>query len=111
MKVFLSQPMAGKTLEQIERERAAVRLPKGAVILPSVLKCQENTKHRSVWYLAKSLEVMAAADVVFFMSGWEKARGCRIEHEVARNYEIPMMYEVGVKWEIILKKLSVCQPA
>lgn len=37
-------------------------------------------------YLAKSIEVMSDADIVLFMPGWEKAKGCIIEHEVALKY-------------------------
>lgn len=27
------------------------------------------------------------------MKGWEKARGCIIEHDIAQKYEIPIMYD------------------
>ena len=94
MKIFISQPMNGKTKEQIEKERRSVKLPEGSVVLPSVSKCSHNPKNRPVWYLAKSLEIMAEADVVFFMKGWERARGCCIEHEIAKQYNLQIMYEV-----------------
>ena len=29
---------------------------------------------------------MSEADAVVFMPGWENARGCRIEHEIALEY-------------------------
>ena len=31
------------------------------------------------------------------MDGWEKARGCKIEHDVAVNYGKKVFYEYGVK--------------
>ena len=37
-------------------------------------------------YLAKSIEFIANVDGVVFMPGWENARGCRIEHQVAEEY-------------------------
>lgn len=39
-------------------------------------------------YLAKSIELMADADLVYFAPGWNEARGCKIEHECAINYGI-----------------------
>lgn len=36
--------------------------------------------------LAESLWLMADADIVVFAPGWEKARGCEIEHECAKRY-------------------------
>ena len=49
--------------------------------------------NRSVWYLAKSLEVMADVDAVYFCKGWQNARGCLIEHKVAKDYGITCIYE------------------
>ena len=43
---------------------------------------------RPLWFLGKSLELMATADVVYFAEGWQEARGCRIEHECAKEYGI-----------------------
>lgn len=47
----------------------------------------------SVWYLAKSLDQMSRCDTVYFCKGWRAARGCKIEHEVAKQYGITMLYE------------------
>lgn len=44
--------------------------------------------HIPVWYLAKSIEKLAEADFAYFISGWQTARGCYIEHQVARIYDI-----------------------
>lgn len=44
-------------------------------------------------FLAKSIEKMSHCDVVYFCDGWEDARGCRIEHEVAENYGLECIYE------------------
>ena len=37
-------------------------------------------------YLAKSLEYIADVDCVWFMDGWQDARGCRIEHRACVEY-------------------------
>ena len=46
-----------------------------------------------VRFLAKSLEKMSLCDAVYFCKGWEQARGCRIEHEVAVAYGLNVIYE------------------
>ena len=53
----------------------------------------EDTKHTPVAYLAKSLEVMSKCDAVYFIKGWETARGCKIEHEIAKAYGLAIIYE------------------
>lgn len=32
-------------------------------------------------------------EAAYFCKGWEKARGCRIEHEAAKAYGLEIIYE------------------
>ena len=43
---------------------------------------------KPLWFLGKSLELLAGADVAYFAPGWEDARGCKIEHTCAVEYGI-----------------------
>lgn len=105
MKFMISQPMAGKTIEQIRAEReGAVRLleERGHTVLDSVFAepAPESIDNVALWYLSQSLEVMAACDGVLFMPGWDapEARGCRIEYDAAKAYglvTIAMSYLMG----------------
>ena len=87
MKIMISQPMRGKTEEQIrsEREELVRQLEKqGHEVIDTVLNLSEGKT--PVHYLAKSIELLAEVDAVVFMNGWENARGCRIEYSVASEY-------------------------
>ena len=44
-------------------------------------------------FLGKSIEKMSHCDVAYFCDGWEDARRCRIEHEVAEAYGLNIIYE------------------
>ena len=44
-----------------------------------------------VWCLGMSLVLMAEADIVYFTKGWETARGCKIENEVALAYDMTVI--------------------
>jgi hypothetical protein len=46
-----------------------------------------------IYYLAKALEKMSHCHIVYFAKGWENARGCKIEHEVALQYGLSIIYE------------------
>ena len=48
-----------------------------------------------VYFLAKSLEYMSECSTVYFAKGWENARGCKIEHEVALQYGLEIIYEAN----------------
>lgn len=87
MKLMISQPMRGKTNEQIREERAELvkKLEaEGHEVIDTVLDLSEGKT--PVHYLSKSIELMADVDGVVFMPGWQQARGCRIEYQVATEY-------------------------
>lgn len=90
MVLMISQPMKGKTQEQINEERNALikdLMSKGHVVTDTVFTEQPpKTDNVAIWYLAKSINAMSGVDGVVFMRGWENARGCRIEHDVAVAY-------------------------
>lgn len=95
-KAFISQPMKGKTKEQIVKERSELvkRLrAKGYETIDSILDCTHEAKNHSVYCLGISLELLSNADIAVFMKGWEYARGCWIEHECCIRYGIPIKYE------------------
>ena len=100
---MISQPMAGLTKEVIlkVKERAEAYLnDHGYEVVNSFFdeEWKEELEHNKdvvnipLKYLAKSLDTMATCEVVYFCPGWEKARGCKIEHEVAKAYDLNIIY-------------------
>lgn len=90
-KLFISQPMYGKTNEQIKAERdISVALAEKALgekfeVIDSFFE-DTPVNAAPLWFLAKSIEMLATADAVIFARGWETARGCVIEHMCATAY-------------------------
>ena len=101
MKVFISQPMNGKTNQQIkeEREQLVEEIKSvGDEVIDSIFKEEPplDVKNKGIYYLGKSLIEMSRADGVIFMKGWEEARGCKIEFSVAKEYDqFIKFWEVG----------------
>lgn len=97
-KLFISQPMRGKTDEEILRERkeaiaAAERTLGEEVEVIDSFFGASNMGH-ALEYLGESIKLLAKADAAFFARGWEKARGCKIERTCAEEYGIPVVEEV-----------------
>ena len=92
-KLFISQPMRGKTNDEILAERqaaieAAELMLEGKVeVIDSFFK-DAPADAKPLWYLGESLKLLATADVAYFAKGWEDARGCRIEKMCAIEYGI-----------------------
>lgn len=105
MKAMLSQPMACKTEEQIaaDRDRAIKNLEDRGYEVVNTLFTDEwygdeamrkrAVKNIPLCFLAKSIEHMCLVDAVYFVDGWQTARGCRIEHDAAVAYGIKRIYE------------------
>lgn len=89
-RLFISQPMRGKTNEEIKEERnhiiSYVKESHGDVeVLDSFF---ENAPHdaKPLWFLGKSFEILSNADIVVFAKGWREFRGCKMEYEAVRAY-------------------------
>lgn len=96
MKIMLSQPMKGKTNEEIRKEREHLVKEiesNGDIVLDTIFDEVPKNVDEAIWFLSKSIEYLAQADVVFFMKDWEYARGCKIEHQIAIEYGKKVMYE------------------
>lgn len=104
-KAMISQPMAGKTDEEITaaRDHAVAKLRQMGYEVVNTLftdewYSDEAMEERGVvqvplCYLAKSLENMSLCHAAYFVKGWEGARGCRIEHEAAEAYGLEVLHE------------------
>ena len=96
VRVFISQPMNGKTNEEIESERAAAvaRIKEicgdEVEVIDSFVKDAPHDA-KPLWFLGKSLELLSTADVAFFCKGWEHYRGCGIEHQCCLGYGIEVL--------------------
>lgn len=104
-KAMLSQPMAGKSDNEIAATRdAAIKAlnEKGYEIVNTLFTDEWYNKDQMeargvvqipLCFLAKSLENMSLCHAAYFCKGWENARGCKIEHDAAKAYGLEIIYE------------------
>lgn len=98
-KLFISQPMRGKTDEEILKTREEIRIKAEKIIgepielIDSFFEDFKPIGNIPVAYLGKSISLLSTADVAYFGEGWKEARGCKIEHEVAVEYGIDRIEE------------------
>lgn len=100
--LFISQPMSGLTNEEILKVRQEAtdfisnKYPDYAIsVLPSYKEQPDNTYNAvsAVNLLGNAISIMAGANIIYFVPGWQKSRGCQIENEVARRW----LEETGVE--------------
>ena len=102
---MISQPMAGKTEEEIiaAREKATAFLEGEEYKVVNTLFIDDRYKVENMinegivnfplYYFANSVMNMCKCNVAYFCKGWEDTRGCRLEHEIAEAYGLKIIYE------------------
>ena len=92
-KLFISQPMKGKTDEEILAVRKeAIRLAKEKLgeeveVIDSFFQ-GAPVDARPLWFLGKSFELLSTADIAYFAEGWQGFLGCIMERLAAEKYGI-----------------------
>lgn len=116
--VFISQPMSGRHVEEIQEERdrivmfikehydfqfrnsrASAMIPKGYDMFNEATEYninvvnpieRENVPDNAgrLWYLGRAISDLEKCDLVIFARGWETSKGCCVEREAVRQYGI-----------------------
>jgi len=95
IKVFISCTMNGRSDEEILKTRKDINeklknvLKQDFEVIDSFFTDFNPNVTQidpAMYYLGLSISKMAAADIVVFAEGWDKARGCKLEYNVARAY-------------------------
>lgn len=95
-KLFISQPMKGRSDEEIINDRRACikyakeMLGEDVEVIDRFFR-GAPADAKPLWYLGESLKLLAQADIAYFAAGWADARGCKIEHTCAAEYGVPII--------------------
>lgn len=97
-KLFISVPMKGRTDDAIKASMEKMHKVAEAMIgeelevIPSFIEDEPPKRvNGAVWYLGKSIQMLAEADYMACVSNPYEWVGCEIEKLTASQYEIPMV--------------------
>ena len=108
--VFISQPMTGKSEEEIlaTRQKAIEKIHQffdadGVEINIIASYIDDATRKHfrkytsddinwDIFWLSQSLERLAMADAIWLCEGWEHSKGCNIEFACAIQYGLGIMH-------------------
>ena len=111
LKVFISQPMNGKSDDEIQFTRSIIMYKlnhlrfsirdvqnknmadtlanwNGKFELIDTIFDDFETNTPPLFYLGESIKALGSADIVIFAPDWQYARGCRIEHACCELYNL-----------------------
>lgn len=99
-RVFISQPMTGRTLDEVKKERQDIEsimheLDDGLSTKGISVKVIDSFDEQAfiegrnpLDCIGDCIKKMSEANIVVFAPGWDKSRGCRIEHQCAVEYQL-----------------------
>ena len=123
-RIFLSLPMSGRTDEEIREEISKMKslfLLKNPFEDGVRIEFVDNSKcdvpypelqmHKTpnLCYLSEAIYKMGMCDAVLFAEGYQFARGCKVEFDVANYYDIPIYNIFTIDDEITIRKLDKCE--
>lgn len=97
MKVMISQPMSDVTDLEIKKIQSQLKekFAKYHIeVIDSYIEddVESDINHPGVFYLGKTLmDSLSKVDAVYFVDGWQRARGCRIERKICEEYHIMIL--------------------
>ena len=98
-KLFISCPMKGRTEENIKKSMekmhriAEIVFDQELEVIPSYIEDNppENS-NQAIWYLGKSIQLLAEADFFIGIDWCDFYKGCEVERTVANRYGIKSTY-------------------
>ena len=98
-KLFISCPMKGRTEENIRKSMekmhkiAEIVFEQGLEVIPTYIEDNPpENNNQAVWYLGKSIQMLAEADFFIGAEYSDFFKGCEIESRIARSYGIRSTY-------------------
>ena len=101
-KLFVSLPMRGLSEREIKQRMKYLKalveneLKEEVILIDTFIKNEPDSKEMNdvgLYFLGKSIEEMAYADIIIFADGWKEARGCKVEYAAAIEYRVKILYE------------------
>jgi len=97
MKIYVSGPItnADKCESRFDKAAKYLRNKGYQAINPYAIPAPRKSNGRDEWsyYMRESVKLLANADQIYMLEGWEDSIGATIEHNLARDLNFPIMYE------------------
>ena len=96
-KIMLSSPMKGRQKEEIDKERNEMANilfdfygDDKIEIMASIVENHEDKSELECF--SESIFFMSQADILAMGWDWEDSRGCNLEYEIAKAYDVPIIH-------------------
>ncbi|WP_314771659.1 DUF4406 domain-containing protein [Capnocytophaga sputigena] len=96
MKIYISGKISGTDLTETRKRFAAVAKAMKRLGYEPVNPLENGLSEQDTWevHIIKDIATLLQCKAIYMLQGWKDSKGARIEHYIATEIGIPIMYEI-----------------
>jgi hypothetical protein len=96
MKIYISGKISGTDLKETRTRFAAVAKAMKRLGYEPVNPLENGLSEHDSWeaHMFKDIADLLQCKAIYMLQGWEESKGARIEHYIATEIGMPIMYEI-----------------
>lgn len=96
MKIYISGKISGTDLTETRKRFAAVAKVTKKLGYEPVNPFENGLSEQDTWeaHIVKDIADLLQCKAIYMLQGWRESKGARIEHYIATEIGMPIMYEI-----------------
>lgn len=96
MKIYISGKISGTNLAETRKRFAAVAKAMKRLGYEPVNPFENGLTEHDTWdaHITKDIATLLQCKAIYMLQGWQESKGARIEHYIATEIGMPIMYEI-----------------
>ena len=96
MKIYISGKISGTDLTETRKRFAAVAKVTKKLGYEPVNPFENGLSEQDTWeaHIVKDIADLLQCKAIYMLQGWQESKGARIEHYIATEIGMPIMYEI-----------------
>lgn len=96
MKIYISGKISGTDLTETRKRFAAAAKVMKRIGVEPINPLENGLSEHDSWeaHMLKDIIDLLQCNAIYMLQGWQDSKGARIEHYIATEIGIPIMYEI-----------------
>ena len=96
MKIYISGKISGTNLTETRKRFASVAKAMKRLGYEPVNPLENGLSEHDTWeaHIVKDIAALLQCKAIYMLQGWQDSKGARIEHHIATEIGLPIMYEI-----------------
>lgn len=96
MKIYISGKISGTNLTETRKRFASIAKAMKRIGVEAVNPFENGLTEHDTWkaHMLKDIADLLQCKAIYMLQGWQDSKGARIEHYIATEIGLPIMYEI-----------------